>query len=108
MPVDWDARIARAIAAERERTQEFLLQVVIEMQEQSAGDIERATSGLSVQVAEARAALAEMKVAIAELHVTLANERAERSSVLGIIPRVLGCSMHAPHPSLNGTAGIDR
>jgi hypothetical protein len=62
--------IAQAAAAERERMSAILVELIAEMQAQTADDLERATRSLTAE-------LADLKATLAELRVTLASDRSQ-------------------------------
>lgn len=62
--------VAQAVAAERERMSALLVELIAEMQDAAADDLERATRSLTVELGEVRATLAELRA-------TLASDRAK-------------------------------
>lgn len=65
MPVDWSSEISRQIGAERERTLALLGDLVAEIQDAQADDLELATRSLVVELADLKATLAELRVVLA-------------------------------------------
>jgi ribosomal protein L29 len=78
-----DARVAEAIAAEREfvlaTIGEALGETLREVREDTANDLSDRVRELRRELAEAQTTIQEMRGVVAELRAVLANERAERS-----------------------------
>ena len=75
-PVDWDARISEAIAAERRYQAELLTELIAEFRGEAADELERATRSLTIELADLKATLAEVRQVVA----------GERSKVLDLPP----------------------
>jgi hypothetical protein len=71
-PVDWNQRIAEAVAAERRFMSDVLAEIVRTLQADAADDLDAAVRKLTGEVSELRATLAELRA-------TLATERERKT-----------------------------
>lgn len=78
-PVNWDSRIANAVADERGFMTELLAEAIVELNERQREAIDAALQPLRIELAELKAANAEAKVANAELRLVNASLREQVS-----------------------------
>ena len=69
-PINWDLRIAEAIADERELQRELLAHVIVELDERRENAVADAVRPLLGELAQLKAAIAEQRVKICELELS--------------------------------------
>src|SRR5262245_58571300 len=63
--VDWNNVIEQRIADERERMRAVLIELIAEMRDETAANLERATRSLTAELADLKATLAELRLVLA-------------------------------------------